>query len=107
MDSNGNGPGVRYVHEHPEVLFTLFRGYDNPAIALNCGSMLRDCIRDESLAQCAPTDAADFVAVLGVDACKLAACNSACPFVFALWPLKSPSSTSACCCGPHCLETIL
>lgn len=51
MDSNGNGPGVRYVHEHPEVLFTLFRGYDNPAIALNCGSMLRDCIRDESLAQ--------------------------------------------------------
>ena len=54
MDSNGNGPGVRYVHEHPEVLFTLFRGYDNPAIALNCGSMLRDCIRDESLAQCVP-----------------------------------------------------
>lgn len=51
MDSNGDGPGTRYVHEHPEVLFTLFRGYDNPAIALNCGSMLRDCIRDESIAR--------------------------------------------------------
>jgi hypothetical protein len=25
--------------------------YDFPAIALNCGSMYRDCIRDESLAR--------------------------------------------------------
>ena len=27
------------------------RRYGNPAIALNCGSMLRDCVRDESLAR--------------------------------------------------------
>ena len=25
--------------------------YDNPAIALNCGSMLRDCVRSEVLAK--------------------------------------------------------
>ena len=29
------------------------RRYNNPAIALNCGSMLRDCVRDENLAGCA------------------------------------------------------
>ena len=29
------------------------RRYNNPAVALNCGSMLRDCVRDENLAQCA------------------------------------------------------
>lgn len=27
--------------------------YDNPAIALNCGSVLRDCVRDQSLARSA------------------------------------------------------
>ena len=30
------------------------RRYDNPAIALSCGAMLRDCMRDESLARCLP-----------------------------------------------------
>ncbi|CAL5226800.1 g9661 [Coccomyxa viridis] len=51
MDSNADGPGVRFVHEHPEILDILFQGYNNPNIALNCGSMLRDCVRDVSLAQ--------------------------------------------------------
>ncbi|EIE24810.1 Degreening-related dee76 protein [Coccomyxa subellipsoidea C-169] len=51
MDSNADGPGVRFVHEHPHILEILFQGYDNPSIALNCGSMLRDCVRDESLAR--------------------------------------------------------
>ena len=109
MDQKGRCPGVKYVHEKPEILFSLFRGcacgcthmhvgnnlarlqgiwaaprqpwpcvkpvraahgcchhgprsaaeffpgcrYDNPAIALSCGAMLRDCMRDESLARCA------------------------------------------------------
>lgn len=34
-------------------LLSCYR-YDNPAIALNCGSMLRDCIRDESIARYVP-----------------------------------------------------
>ncbi|KAK9818819.1 hypothetical protein WJX74_005590 [Apatococcus lobatus] len=51
MDAQGEYPGVRYIHEHPDIIPTLFAGYDNPAIALNCGSMLRDCIRDESIAR--------------------------------------------------------
>ena len=28
MDSNADGPGVRFVHEHPEILDILFQGYD-------------------------------------------------------------------------------
>ena len=31
-------------------LFCLFR-YENPEIALNCGAMLRECIRHETLAR--------------------------------------------------------
>ncbi len=26
MDSNADGPGVRFVHEHPEILDILFQG---------------------------------------------------------------------------------
>ena len=26
MDSNADGPGVRFVHEHPEMLDILFQG---------------------------------------------------------------------------------
>jgi len=104
MDSNADGPGVRYVYQHPDILNTLFQGcgrrmeggtvpwaetawaccvrlavqlglrrhapaqlthaegrrrrYNNPAIALNCGSMLRDCVRDENLAGCGARAAA-------------------------------------------------
>ncbi len=29
------------------------RSYDEPSIALNCGAVLRDCLRDEALARCA------------------------------------------------------
>ncbi len=29
------------------------RRYDNPEIALNCGSMLRDCIRSQRVTECA------------------------------------------------------
>lgn len=53
MDGGGQevGPGVSYVLNHPDLLETLFQGYDHPAIALNCGSMLRDCVRSEALAR--------------------------------------------------------
>ena len=27
MDAKGRNPGVKYVHDRPEILFTLFRGY--------------------------------------------------------------------------------
>ena len=33
MDSNANGPGVRYVWEHPEILDLLFQGWE-PLIGL-------------------------------------------------------------------------
>ena len=26
MDAKGSNPGVKYVHDRPEILFTLFRG---------------------------------------------------------------------------------
>ena len=29
MDSNANGPGVRYVWEHPEILDLLFQGCEH------------------------------------------------------------------------------
>lgn len=36
---------VGYVERNPELLSTLVAGYENPDIALNCGSMLREvCI---------------------------------------------------------------
>jgi calcium binding protein 39 len=79
-DSEDRSPGAQYVLQHPYIISKLFHGYvltwdsqlhrvllclhvimrrfwhsccryDEPAIALNCGSMLRDCIRDESLAK--------------------------------------------------------
>ncbi|WIA32115.1 hypothetical protein OEZ86_002966 [Tetradesmus obliquus] len=49
-DAAERSPGAIYVERHPQILRLLFQGYDDPAIALNCGSMYRDCIRDETLA---------------------------------------------------------
>lgn len=51
LENKGEQPGVQFVSRHPECLETLFNGYNNPEIALNCGSMLRDCIRNEELAR--------------------------------------------------------
>lgn len=51
LDSGANMPGVKYVLRHPELLQMLFDGYNDPEIALNCGSILRDCIRLESIAK--------------------------------------------------------
>lgn len=53
LDSSGDSPGALYIQQNPELLDLLFDGYDVPEIALNCGSMLRDCIRNEQVAEIA------------------------------------------------------
>ena len=35
----------------PDIVFTLCRGYEHKEIALNCGAMLRECVRYEALAK--------------------------------------------------------
>lgn len=44
-------PTVEYICTKPEILFTLMRGYEKQEIALNCGTMLRECARYEALAK--------------------------------------------------------
>jgi len=44
-------PTVEYICTKPEIVFTLCRGYEHQEIALNCGAMLRECIRYEALAK--------------------------------------------------------
>ncbi|KAG2179080.1 hypothetical protein INT43_001930, partial [Umbelopsis isabellina] len=44
-------PTVEYLCTREEVLFTLLRGYEHPEIALNCGLILRECLRHEALAK--------------------------------------------------------
>ncbi|CAB3984734.1 calcium-binding 39 [Paramuricea clavata] len=43
-------PTVEYIHSKSDILNVLVKGYENPDIALNCGVMLRECVRHESLA---------------------------------------------------------
>jgi calcium binding protein 39 len=40
---------VEYLAKNSQLLTTLVEGYTNPEIALNCGVMLRECIRHEAL----------------------------------------------------------
>lgn len=44
-------PTVEYICTKQEILFTLMRGYETQEIALNCGTMLRECARYEALAK--------------------------------------------------------
>ncbi|XP_022250797.1 protein Mo25-like isoform X2 [Limulus polyphemus] len=44
-------PTVEYICTKPEILFTLIKGYEKQDIALNCGTMLRECARYEALAK--------------------------------------------------------
>merc|ERR1719499_52693 len=44
-------PTVEYICTKPDIIFTLCRGYEQQEIALNCGTMLRECIRYEALAR--------------------------------------------------------
>ncbi|CAN0093403.1 calcium-binding protein 39 [Petromyzon marinus] len=50
-------PTVEYICANPSLLFMLLKGYETPEIALNCGIMLRECIRHEPLGKivlCSP-----------------------------------------------------
>eukprot|EP01120_Amphizonella_sp_Union-15-10_P006568 TRINITY_DN2128_c0_g1_i2.p1 TRINITY_DN2128_c0_g1~~TRINITY_DN2128_c0_g1_i2.p1 ORF type:complete len:371 (+),score=61.06 TRINITY_DN2128_c0_g1_i2:40-1113(+) len=42
---------VEYILKNPQIIDMLVKGCDNPDIALNCGAMLRECIRHEELAK--------------------------------------------------------
>lgn len=44
-------PTVEYISTHPQILFMLLKGYEAPEVALNCGMMLRECLRHEPLAR--------------------------------------------------------
>nr|CAG4644007.1 EOG090X07E2 [Lepidurus arcticus] len=44
-------PTVEYICTKPEILFTLVQGYEHQDIALNCGTMSRECARYEALAK--------------------------------------------------------
>lgn len=51
IEHNGDFPGLRYLLENDGILVTLFDGYEDPEIALQCGQMFRDCIRHEPVAR--------------------------------------------------------
>ncbi|MES1908392.1 MAG: hypothetical protein MHM6MM_001339 [Cercozoa sp. M6MM] len=42
---------VEYVLTHPQILDKLVDGYEDPLIAANCGSILRECIRHPELCE--------------------------------------------------------
>ncbi|KAG9508784.1 Calcium-binding protein 39, partial [Fragariocoptes setiger] len=44
-------PTVEYICTKPDILFMLIKGYEKHEIALNCGSMLRECARYDALAK--------------------------------------------------------
>ncbi|PSC72997.1 Calcium-binding 39 [Micractinium conductrix] len=51
IENNGDMPGLRYILENDGILVTLFDGYDDAEVALQCGAMFRDCIRHEPVAR--------------------------------------------------------
>lgn len=44
-------PTVEYVCTKSDILFILIKGYESSEIALNCGVILRECVRHEPLAK--------------------------------------------------------
>ncbi|KAG2216506.1 hypothetical protein INT45_013084 [Circinella minor] len=44
-------PTVEYLCTREELLFALLKGYEHPEVALNCGLILRECLRNEALAK--------------------------------------------------------
>ena len=44
-------PTVDYITDHPKIILSLLRGYLSKDIALNCGLMLRECLKYEALTQ--------------------------------------------------------
>jgi len=48
---NGRNPTAEHIAQNPEIMELLLLGYDNPEIALNCGAILRECLKHEALAK--------------------------------------------------------
>ncbi|KAK9472231.1 Mo25-like protein [Dipodascopsis tothii] len=46
-------PTVEYLSTHERVTHLLMKGYEKPEIAMNCGQILRECIKHEPLAKIA------------------------------------------------------
>eukprot|EP00612_Vaucheria_litorea_P002089 CAMPEP_0171456462 /NCGR_PEP_ID=MMETSP0945-20130129/2935_1 /TAXON_ID=109269 /ORGANISM="Vaucheria litorea, Strain CCMP2940" /LENGTH=346 /DNA_ID=CAMNT_0011981883 /DNA_START=89 /DNA_END=1129 /DNA_ORIENTATION=+ len=46
-----HGNFCEFVARNPPMIFELIEAYENPEIAILCGSMLRECVRYESLAR--------------------------------------------------------
>jgi len=44
-------PTVEYIYKNSEILDNLVKGYDVSDVAITCGSMLRECIKHESLSK--------------------------------------------------------
>jgi len=44
-------PTIEYLVNHPQILLQMVSGFKDSAIALNCGQMLRECIKHEELTQ--------------------------------------------------------
>lgn len=51
IDNAGDWPGRDYILAHQQLLLSLFDGYEDAEVALNCGQMLRDCTRLEPIAK--------------------------------------------------------
>ncbi|EGC39754.1 hypothetical protein DICPUDRAFT_93519 [Dictyostelium purpureum] len=49
---NGSrSPFVEFISKNTDILDSLVKGYEQQDVALNCGTMLRECIKHESLAK--------------------------------------------------------
>lgn len=51
IDNNSQKPGMEYILHNQNILTSLFDGYADTEIALNCGAMFRDCIRHDAIAK--------------------------------------------------------
>ena len=51
QSAQGSSPGLEFLRQRPQLISNLVRGYEDPAVALNCGQMVRDAVgRDAQLA---------------------------------------------------------
>ncbi|KAK9467717.1 Mo25-like protein [Lipomyces arxii] len=44
-------PTVEYLSTRDRILMLLIKGYEHPDVALNCGQILRECVKHEQLAK--------------------------------------------------------
>jgi calcium binding protein 39 len=48
---NGKPIAVDFILANPTIVESLIVGYEDPEVSLHCGSMLRECVRQEALAR--------------------------------------------------------